>query len=105
MPSFTDYYEKYGKIPNYLTIGFSYLMAIYSSLVKGVDGKFYACLPGKKVEYKDDLPYLEYFANGGNAIEFMKKVDVWGEDLTKYEGFALKVEENLKKILNGESLI
>ena len=35
----------------------------------------------------------------------MKNVDVWGEHLTKYEGFALSVEENLIKILKGESLI
>ena len=105
LPSFTDYYNKFGKIPTNLTIGFSYLMAIYTSLTKDEEGKFYANLPSGKVEYKDDIPYLEYFANGGCPIEFMKDVNVWGEDLTLYKDFATQVEENLKAIKDGKELI
>ncbi len=105
LPSFTDYYTKYNKIPKYLTIGFSYLMAIYSSIYKGEDGKFYAKLPSKSVEYKDDIPYLEYFANGGSIEEFLKDVKVWGEDLSRYNGFVPTVLENVKNIKNGKNLI
>ena len=87
-----------------MTIGFSYLMAVYSSLVK--EGEvFKAVLPNKTVEFKDDLPYLEYFANGGSVLEFMKNVDVWGQDLTAFEGFAKAVEQNLVDIKNGKELL
>ena len=101
LPSFKDYYEKYGKIPQNLTLGFSYLMATYKSVKKEDDGKFYVDLPTRKIELKDDLPYLEYFANGGCVIDFMKDAKVWGEDLTRYNGFAEKVKENVKAILSG----
>ena len=104
LPSFSDYYAKNGKIAKNLTIGFSYLMCLYTSL-KEEDGKFYAYLPSGKVEYKDDLPYLKYFAEGGCPIEFMKDEAVWGEDLTKYEGFAETVDKNIKAIKAGENLL
>ena len=93
------------KIPTNITIGFSYLMAIYTSIFKGDDGKFYAKLPSGAVEYKDDIPYLEYFANGGSVEEFMKNVAVWGEDLTKYTDFLSSVENNLKTIKSGKNII
>ena len=105
LPSFSDYYTKYNKLPKYLTIGFSYLMAIYSTLTKGDDGKYYAKLPTKTVEIKDDIPYLEYFANGGLVEEFMKDVKVWGEDLSLYQGFVTEVTNNVKTIKSGKNLI
>ena len=67
-------------------------MALYKITTKGDDGKYYANLPSRTIEMKDDEKYLEYFANGGCVIEFMKDETVWGEDLTKYEGFAAAVK-------------
>ena len=104
LPSFKDYYKAHGKIAPNMTIGFSYLMAVYTSLKKDGD-VFKAVLPHKEVEFKDDLPYLEFFANGGSAIDFMKDVNVWGEDLTCYEGFAKAVEQNLIAIKQGKNLL
>ena len=101
LPSFKDYYEKHGKIPQNLTVGFSYLMATYKSVEKASDGKYYVDLPTRRIEIKDDIPYLEYFANGGCVIEFMKDEKVWGEDLTGYNGFADEVKNNVKAILSG----
>ena len=104
LPSFKDYYEKYGKIPTNLTIGFSYLMAIYSS-VYNEDGKYLVDLPTRTVEIKDDIPYLEYFANRNSIEEFMKDVNVWGEDLTQYKDFLFKVIYNVNEIKGGNNLI
>lgn len=104
LPSFADYYAKHGKIAKYLTIGFSYLMTLYSSLKEEGD-KFFAYLPSGKVEFKDDIPYLKYFADGGDAIQFMKDENVWGEDLTKYVGFAEAVKENMALIKEGKNLL
>ena len=104
LPSFKDYYEKFGKIPANLTIGFSYLMAIYSGLYKDGD-KYCVDLPSRTVEIKDDAPYLEYFANKGPVSAFMKDADVWGEDLSAYKGFVEAVDKNIAKIKGGEVLI
>lgn len=104
LPSFKDYYEKFGKIPANLTIGFSYLMAIYSGLYKDGD-KYCVDLPARTVEIKDDAPYLEYFANKGSVSAFMKDAGVWGEDLSAYKGFVEAVDKNVAKIKGGEVLI
>ncbi|MGN1051812.1 MAG: tagaturonate reductase, partial [Candidatus Scatosoma sp.] len=68
LPSFKDYYAANGKIPPYLTVGFSYLMALYKSVKKEADGKFYVDLPSRKIQLQDDTAYLEYFANGGGVV-------------------------------------
>ncbi len=102
--SFKDYYARYGKIPANMTVGFSYLMAIFASLTNEGD-KYYAEIAGKKIEIMDDKPNLEYFAAGGEITEFMKNESVWGEDLTKYEGFLHAVIVNVEKIIKGKKLI
>ena len=104
LPSFKDYYAQYGEIPPCLSIGFSYLMAMYSSIEKQGD-KYIVQVPNREIELKDDLPYLEYFAGGGSVVDFMSKTDVWGEDLTTYAGFANAVFANVEKIKKGISLI
>ena len=105
LPSFSDYYDKYGKIPHNLTVGFSYLMATYKSVKKENDGKFYVALPTRKIELKDDLPYLEYFANGGSVSAFMKDEKIWGVNLDGFNGFTAAVENNIQKIESGISLL
>ena len=63
------------------------------------------CLKSGKIELKDDVQYLEYFVNNQPIGEFMAKIDVWGEDLTRYEGFEQEVIENVKKIQRGICLV
>ncbi len=104
LPSFKDYYLTNGKIAPMMTIGFSYLMAIYSSLVKKENG-YFVKLPTREVQIIDDAPYLEYFANGGSIEGFMKDVNVWGENLDDYADFICTVVSNVAKIKNGENLI
>ena len=104
LPSFKDYYARFGKLPKNLTIGFSYLMALYSRVKKNGE-KYTAQVEGREIELKDDLPYLTYFAENGSIAAFMADESVWGEDLTAYEGFAAAVEENVSKINSGEILI
>ena len=50
----------------------------------------------------DDEKYLEYFAQGCCVIKFMKDENVWGEDLTMYEGFAETVKSYVKILRGGE---
>lgn len=104
LPSFKDYYEAHGVIPKYLTIGFSYLMAIYTHIEKRGE-EFIVKLPSREITYLDDKPYLEYFANKGDVKAFMQDTNVWGEDLTEYKNFYETVKENLEKIEKGINLL
>ncbi len=90
LPTFKDYYKANGKIPYNLTVGFSYLVALYTA---------------RYAELADDARYIEFFANGGTVVEFMSDVSIWDEDLTAYEGFADAVAANVSRILEGEVII
>ena len=79
-------------------------MALYSSIQKQGD-KYVVQVPNRTIELKDDLPYLEYFANGNSIKAFMADENVWGEDLTAYAGFVEKVQENVGEIKKGICLI
>ena len=103
LPSFRDYYAANRKIPTYLTIGFSYLMALYASVKH--EGEYYVNLPTRRIQLMDDKVYLDYFANGGSIENFMKDVQIWNEDLTAYPGFCEKVAEQVAGILNGVCLL
>jgi tagaturonate reductase len=103
-PSFKDYYAEHGKIAPNLTIGFSYLMALYCSIEKQGE-KYMVKVPNREIELKDDLPYLEYFASKKPIGGFMSDVSIWGEDLTKYEGFYDIVIKNVEAIKKGICLI
>lgn len=105
LPTFKDYYAKNGKIPNGLTKGFSYLMAIYSNVYKDSNGKYYVNLPSRKIELIDDKVYLDYFANGGDIVKFLKNTNVWGEDLTLYNEFEQNVVKNVSDIKNGKNIL
>ncbi|MBR2337212.1 MAG: tagaturonate reductase [Clostridia bacterium] len=104
LPSFKDYYKKHGKIAPCLTVGFSYLMALYSSVKRDGDG-FSVELKSGKITLQDTREYLEYFVENQPIDAFMANIDVWGEDLTLYKGFKDTVIENIEKIKKGISLI
>ena len=104
LPSFKDYYQANGKIAPNLTIGFSYLMALYSKIEKNGD-KYEVKLANRTVEIKDDQPYLDYFAAKKSIGGFMSDEKIWGEDLTKYCGFYDAVNANVAAILRGEVLL
>ena len=104
LPSFKDYYEEKGRIAPLLTIGFSYLMALYMGVEK-TENAYAVKLGDRVIELKDDAAYLEYFAAKRPIRHFMADESVWGEDLTKYENFYDTVIKNIEKIKNGACLL
>lgn len=104
LPSFKDFYAEHGEIAPCLTIGFSYLMALYAKIEK-VAERYAVKLEKNTIELKDDLPYLEYFAAKKSVKDFMADENVWGEDLTKYSNFTACVLLNIEKINKGICLI
>ena len=65
---------------------------------------YFVKVPNRTIELKDDLPYLEYFAQKKSIGQFMKNETIWGEDLTQYAGFYDAVMAHVEKIKKGESL-
>ena len=104
LPTFRDYYAANGTIPPCMTVGFSYLMALYSS-VRREGGGYVAPVCGEIVELLDNPAYLDFFADGGKSTDFMAMVSVWGEDLTQYPNFSTTVAKNIDRICKGECLI
>ena len=104
LPSFRDYYADHGRIAPRLTVGFSYLMALYSGVERTADG-YAVRLADRTVELRDEAAYLEYFAQKKPLRAFLASESVWGEDLTRYEGFYEAVAANMEKIKNGACLL
>lgn len=103
-PSFKDYYESHGEIPKLLTVGFSYLIALYSLAEKTENG-YIAHLPTRDIELKDDAKYLDYFANKQPIEGFLTDSSIWGEDLSAYKGFVDPVKKNVEQIKKGVCLL
>ena len=103
LPSFKDYYDSNHKIPTYLTIGFAYLVALYSNTYQ-LNDTFICKLPNREIEVKDDISNLTYFFDK-SILDFMKDTSIWGMDLTSFEGFYEQVEIYINKIKKGEKLI
>jgi tagaturonate reductase len=104
LPSFRDYYGRYAKLPSYLVVGFSYLMALYTKVEKKGD-KYEVDLGSRVIQLLDTQEYLDYFAAKNSISAFMAKQEIWGFDLTTFDGFANVVEENVAKILDGADLL
>ncbi|MBO5224316.1 MAG: tagaturonate reductase [Clostridia bacterium] len=104
LPSFKDYFSKHGKIAPCLTIGFSYLLYLYS-IVKKHGEKYFVKLKNRTIELVDNKEYLERFANEESLESIMSDASVWGENLTTYAGFCDQVLKNMDKIDKGICLI
>ena len=106
MPSFLEYVERYGKLPNCLTMSFAAYIAFYSSDVQELTDAGLVCRRPKGNCYicRDDRWVLEfYWAHRTDTIEelvtaVMKNEQMWGQDLTEIPGFLAATIENLQKI-------
>lgn len=103
LPSFDDYYKDNRIVPHHLTIGFSYLLAMYQH-IEEVNGKYICHLPSRDIEVKDDIEYLTYF-NNHDVHDFLSDISIWGKDLTTYRDFEAHLRRNLLLINSGKDLI
>lgn len=90
LPSFKDYYNKYKKIPAHLTVGFSYLLAMYYTRTDAL---------------QDDAFVLELFSEQTPLADILRNTEMWGEDLTRYDGLLDTVQRNIESIKQGKSLL
>ncbi len=105
LPTMTDYYKKYDRLPSRIVFSFAALMAFYCSTDLREDH-----LVGRRgsEEYaiKDSIEVLQFFAanygrlSTGELVEqFAGAGGFFGEDLTAYPGFAKTVASLLDEIL------
>lgn len=103
MPSFLEYIEKKGKLPEHLTFSLAALLAFYTgteirdkALIGHRDGQEYNVL--------DDAAVLEFFAANSSkepaeyAHAVLANVDFWGQDLSALSGVEAAVASYLTDI-------
>ena len=106
MPSFLEYIELTGKLPVCLTMSFAAYIAFFSSDIQELNDKGLVCRRPKGNTYtcSDDRWALEfYWDHRGDSVEdlvhaVMTNEQMWGQDLTKIQGFEAAAVANLKKI-------
>ncbi len=90
LPTFLNYFNIYGKLPEHLTVGFAYLMQLYRT---------------RTSELQDDAEILADFAARRPISDIMADDRWWGTDLTKIPGFADRVESLIARLDAGEELL
>lgn len=91
MPSFLEYIEKQGKLPEHLTFSLAALMAFYTG-TEIRDKALIGHRDGQEYNIMDDAAVLEFFAANSSKepAEFVHAVlsntDFWGQDLSELSG-------------------
>ena len=106
LPSFSEYVEKYGKLPACLTTSFAAYIAFYSSNIQELTDAGLVCKDpnGRTYTISDDRWVLEFYNEHKDddaaalTHAVMTNEKMWGEDLTKIEGFEAAVVADLEKI-------
>ncbi len=106
MPSFLEYMEKTGKLPQCLTMSFAAYIAFFSNDIQELNEKGLVCRRPKGNDYvcSDDRWALEfYWEHRNDSVEdlvhaVMTNEQMWGQDLTAVAGFEAATVANLKKI-------
>ncbi len=106
LPSFLEYFEANGKLPQCLVTSFAAYMAFYSNDIQELGERGLVCKRSKGNEYtvSDDRNVLEfYYAHRNDDAEtlahaVMSNKDFWDCDLTQIEGFEAAAAKALKVI-------
>ena len=106
MPSFLGYIDVKGELPKCLTMSFAAYVAFFSNDIQELNDKGLVCRRPKGNDYvcSDDRWVLEfYYAHRNDSAEdlihaVMTNEQMWGQDLTKIEGFEAAAAAGLKMI-------
>ncbi len=106
MPSFLEYIEANGKLPQCLTMSFAAYIAFFSNDIQELTEAGLVCRrpAGNTYTCSDDRWALEfYYAHKDDSVEdlvhaVMTNEQMWGQDLTALAGFEAATVANLKKI-------
>lgn len=110
LPTFKDYYKNHGTIPKKLTFSFAALLAFYRSTDRRQDGLYTGRKDGAEYIIHDGDEVLDFFSlqSVKPTSEYVKsvaeKLDFWGEDLTRYNGFCDAVTDWVCEIENDPKM-
>lgn len=103
MPSFLEYIEKKGKLPEHLTFSLAALLAFYTG-TEIRDKALIGHRDGQEYNIMDDAAVLEFFAANSSkepaeyAHAVLANVDFWGQDLSALSGVEAAVASYLTDI-------
>ncbi|MDP4132036.1 MAG: tagaturonate reductase [Bacteroidota bacterium] len=99
VPLMVKYSEKFGKTPEYMSLGFAAFLLFMKSEQKA-DGKFYGSLSGQEYLIQDDQ--AAYFSSQWKEQDkdhfldvILQNEDLWGTDLSGLPGFVSAVQHRL----------
>ncbi len=106
MPSFLEYLEKTGKLPECLTASFAFYIAFFSNDIQALTDAGLVCRRPKGNDYtcSDDRWALEFYYEhrDDSAADLVRAVmtneRMWGQDLTQVPGFEKAVVACLEKV-------
>lgn len=106
MPSFLEYQEKFGKLPEVLTMSFAAYIAFYSNDIqrREEDGLICKRPAGNEYKIQDDAPVLDFYyahkdADVASLVhDVMTNTEFWGQDLTEVPGFEEATVKNVALI-------
>ena len=109
LPVLHTWYQRFGKAPELIATGF----AAYLLFMKGVrqeGGKIYASLNGNDYVLNDDFaPVMYELWKNNPTVEVAQKAlsntQLWGEDLTKLDGFADLVSKKLEAMNSSNTIV
>ena len=110
LPTFKDYYEKYGTLPKMLTFSFAALLAFYRSTDRCEDGLYAKRKDGTEYVIRDGDEVLGFISQQSSkpTAKYVRavaeNVDFWGEDLTRYNGFCDAVTDWVCEIKNDPKM-
>lgn len=103
MPSFLEYIEKEGKLPEHLTFSLAALMAFYTG-TEIRDKALIGHRDGQEYQVLDDAAVLTFFAENSSkepaeyAHAVLANQDFWGQDLSALPGVEEKIASYLADI-------
>lgn len=105
LPTLKDYYDKFNKLPKYLTFSLAALLAFYSCS-RQEDGTFLGMYGSQPYAVNDDFNTLEFFAEKSKLStpeyvrEYLQNTGMHGADFSLLPGFEEKVTGYLDSVRN-----
>ena len=106
LPSLLEYFDKFGKLPKALCVGFAAYIAFYTTDMQRREADGLVCRRADGTEYKcqDDDWALDFFwahkdADDATLVhDVLSNTQMWDEDLTKIPGLEETILEDLQII-------
>jgi tagaturonate reductase len=101
IPLLLNYYNRFGTVPEYMSLGFA-AHILFMKPVKKIEDQYFGELNGNQYPIADNRAdsYMGKWKNPGTVVnEILSAEELWGTDLTKLPGFAEAVNKKMLAIV------